>query len=192
MSLTRRLLKELELNEYAVERIIAAHAETVDALRREHEDALAAASTKAEDQREALRTQADAHRQEAARLQDEYDRYRRQVDQERNAAQRQTALADALRRAGANEQAIPLLLGSMKTTEGDWEGAQLRDEAAVLAPVLTQHAAFFAQPVPVPTNRITPPLDGAALTMEDVRRMSAAEINRNWNHVCSALTLRSE
>ena len=35
MSLTRRLLKELELNDETIERIIEAHAETVDALRAE-------------------------------------------------------------------------------------------------------------------------------------------------------------
>ena len=40
MSLTRKLLKELELNEDAVERIIAAHVETVDALRQERDAAL--------------------------------------------------------------------------------------------------------------------------------------------------------
>ena len=32
MSLTRKLLKELELEENAIERIIAAHVETVEAL----------------------------------------------------------------------------------------------------------------------------------------------------------------
>ena len=32
-----------------------------------------------------------------------------------------------------------------------------------------------------------PPLDGSALTREDVRGMSAEEINRNWSQVRSAL-----
>ena len=35
MSLTRKLLKDLELNDSAIERIIAAHVDTVDALRQE-------------------------------------------------------------------------------------------------------------------------------------------------------------
>ena len=44
MSLTRKLLKELELNETAIERIIAAHAGTVDALKQERDSAVAHAA----------------------------------------------------------------------------------------------------------------------------------------------------
>ena len=36
MSLTRSLLKELQISPDAAERIIAAHAESIDALRQEH------------------------------------------------------------------------------------------------------------------------------------------------------------
>ena len=41
MSLTRKLLKEMELTDDAIERIIAAHVDTVDALRQERDAALA-------------------------------------------------------------------------------------------------------------------------------------------------------
>ena len=42
MSLTRSLLKELQISPDAAERIIAAHAESIDALRQERDAALAA------------------------------------------------------------------------------------------------------------------------------------------------------
>ena len=58
MSLTRKLLKELELDNSAIERIITAHVETVDALKQE-----AAAAT----------TQLTAARESAAALQADYD-----------------------------------------------------------------------------------------------------------------------
>lgn len=190
MSLTRRLLKELELNDDAIERIIAAHVATVDALRTERDEALAASAALEETaaERDALRQAAADHQQEAERLRTDFDRYRRQVDEERHATQRKQTLHDALTRAGANAHAIPLLAGAIQTTDTDWDGAALRDERAVLAPVISQYAALFGQETAVPTDRVSPPLEGGALTREDVRSMSAEEINRNWSTVCSALT----
>ena len=134
MSLTRKLLKELELNEEAIERIIAAHADTVDALRTERDAALAAVSARedAAAERDALRQAAANHLQEAERLRNEYDDYRRQVEGERTAARREAVLRSALSRAGANEQAIPLLAKAVVTAEEDWENDALRDEAAAI------------------------------------------------------------
>ena len=192
MSLTRKLLKELELNEEAIERIIAAHADTVDALRTERDAALAAVSARedAAAERDALRQAAANHLQEAERLRNEYDDYRRQVEGERTAAMREAVLRSALSRAGANEQAIPLLAKAVVTAEEDWENDALRDEAAALAAVRETYAAFFAQPQPLPTDPFSPPLEGGRLTCEEIRRMSAEEINRNWTQVQDALTQR--
>jgi len=192
MSLTRKLLKELELNDEAIERIIAAHAATVNALQTERDEALAASAaleaTAAE--RDELRLAAQTHLQEADRLRNDFDRYRQQVEQERFASLRQQALHEALSRAGANAHVIPLLAGAVQTADADWDGATLRDEQTVLAPVISQYAGLFGQETAVPTDRCTPPLDGSALTREDVRCMSPEEINRNWSTVCTALTQR--
>lgn len=187
MSLTRRLLKDMELNDEAIERIIAAHAATVDALREEQRAAVTAAQNESSAECEALRTAADEHRQEAERIRQEYDAFRRATEAAQTAQAREQALCAALRRSGANELAVPLLAKAVSTTEADWDGAALRDEHAALEGVLTQYSAFFAQPVPLPTDRISPPLDSSRLTREDVRCMSAEEINRNWSQVCSAL-----
>ncbi len=189
MSLTRRLLRELELNDEAIEQIIAAHAETVDALRSERDEARSAAAaleqTAAE--RDELREAAATHQQEAQRLQAEFDLYRRQVETERTAEGRANAIREALRSAGANELALPLLAQAVQTAESDWDGTALRENADVLSPVIQQYGAFFSQPIPIPTDRVSPPLDGSALSREDVRVMSAEEINRNWSQVRSAL-----
>ena len=165
MALTRKLLKELELNEATIERIIAAHVETVDA----------------------LRTEAAAGQHETERLRSEFDAYRLEVENGRIAAQRQEALREALLRAGANEQALGLLAMAVQTRDDDWDGPKLRDETAALHPVRTQYAAFFSQPAPIPTETYAPPLDTSALTLEDVRRMTSGEINRNWSQICAAL-----
>lgn len=127
MSLTRRLLRELALNDDAIERIIAAHAETVDALRSERDEARSAAAaleqTAAE--RDDLREAAATHQQEAQRLQAEYEMYRHQVETERTAQGRASAIREALRSAGANELALPLLALACGSTSMTFAGLSL-------------------------------------------------------------------
>ncbi|MBQ2954274.1 MAG: hypothetical protein IJE07_12155 [Clostridia bacterium] len=162
MTLTREFLTELNLPEDAISRILDAHTNALD-----------------------------AHQAEAARIQGEFDVFRLQVDQQRTHQARQAVIRAALVDSGANEAAAPLLALAVSTTEEDWDGASLRDASAVLAPVREQYAGFFSQRVPLSTDRITPPLDGGTLSLEDVRRMSPGEINDNWSLVCAALAQRS-
>ena len=190
MSLTRKLLKELELNETAIERIIAAHVDTVDALRQERDAALTRA-TQIEasiEERDELRTRLDAQTQEAAAAKDELVAYRAQVESEQHASARRTALADALTVHGANPQALPLLLDAISLPEEHWHGDTLADAAASLQPWRAKYGALFAAKSPLPVTRVQPPINGGGtLTPADVKRMSASDINRNWSAVRSAL-----
>ena len=190
MSLTRKLLREMELTDEAIGRILAAHHEAVDALTLQRDDALAAAADHEQTvaERDVLRTEAAAHHAEAERLRTELEDFRQQVHQERTEASRRAALHEALLHAGANEQAIPLLAQAVRTSEEDWAGAVLLDAQHTLAPVIRDYAGFFSSPVPLPTERITPPLHPTGtLTHEDLKAMTAEEINQNWLQVRSAL-----
>lgn len=176
MSLTRKLLRELNLEDGQIERIILAHMETVDALREE---------------RDALRTQiADLtpHRDAAARIQADFDAYRAQVDADRLASARQASLRSALLTAGANPQTVDLLAAATPLPDEAFDGDALRDPAAALVPIRERYAALFAQPVALPTPRLAPPADAAApLSRDDVARMSEQEILANWGTVQAAL-----
>lgn len=190
MSLTRKLLKELELNDAAVERIIAAHVETVDALRQERDAALtqAASIETALQERDEFRALAEERSKESASAMEAFEAYRAQVEQERHEATRRSALMEALTGQGANPQAIPLLLDAISLTEEDWSGDALRDAAAVLQPYRAKYGALFSVKSPLPVTRVSPPVSrGGGLTHADVKRMSAADINRNWNAVSKAL-----
>lgn len=162
MTPIRELLDKLELSDEVRGQLLAAHEETVD-----------------------------AQRTEIARVRSEFDAFRQAADAERTARQRQDVIRAALQRAGANTQAIDLLAMAVATTEDDWEGDALRDEAAALSSVRERYAAFFSAPAPLPTDPIAPPLTGANLTLADVRCMSADEINDNWSLICAALAQRS-
>ncbi len=173
MSLTRKLLKELELNDTAIERIIAAHVETTDALRSERDAALA---------------QSEEQLGQALAAREELSTYRAQVEQEQHAAARRLALTQALTAQGANAQALPLLLDAIALPEEAWQGDRLADSAAALQPYQARYSGLFAARSPMPVTRVAPPLaSGGLLTHADVKRMSAHDINRNWSAVRKAL-----
>lgn len=173
MSLTRKLLKELELNDNAIERIIAAHVEVTDALREERDAALA---------------QSEAQLGQTAAAQEALSAYRAQVEQEQHAAARRLALTSALTAQGANVQALPLLLDAISLPEDAWRGDALADAAAALQPYRARYSGLFAAKSPIPVTRVAPPLAaGGLLTHADVKRMSANDINRHWSAVQKAL-----
>ena len=173
MSLTRKLLKELELNEDAVERIIAAHVETVDALRQERDAAL---------------SQRDAQQAETASAREALSAFQAATEQQQRSAARRAALAEALAEHGANPQATPLLLDAINLPEESWDGAKLLDAAATMQSCRAKYPGLFASRSSIPITRVAPPLfGGGALTHADVKRMSASDINRNWSAVKTAL-----
>ena len=193
MSLTRKLLRELRLDDDAVERVIAAHIETVDAIRAERDEAQSAATrlTQAAAECDDLRRQvADlaAARDDAARIQADFDAYRAQVDADRLAASRQAILRSTLLDAGANPQAVDLLASAANAPDAAWNGDALLHPDDVIAPLRDRYATLFARPVALPTPLIAPPAASAGpLTRDDVGRMSEQEILANWGAVQSAL-----
>lgn len=190
MSLTRKLLRELELNDDTIERIISAHVDTVDALRQERDAAQTRAeqAEAAQQERDELRTLCEARAQEAAAAREELAAFRAQVEDEKHSAARRTSLSDALTAQGANPQALPLLLDAIRLSEEAWDGDQLADASAALQPWRAKYAALFAAKKPLPVTRVRPPVNsGGLLTPADVKRMSASDINRNWSAVRTAL-----
>lgn len=193
MSLTRKLLRELHLEDAQIERVIAAHVETVDALREERDAAAAQAAqlTGVIRERDALLEQvADLtpHRDAAARIQADFDAYRAQVDADRLSAARQASLRAALLDAGANPLTVDLLATAASIPDDAFDGGTLRDPSAALAPLRERYAALFARPVTLPTPRLSPPGDAAApLSRDDIARMSEQEILANWGAVQATL-----
>ena len=198
MSLTRSLLKELQISPDAAERIIAAHAESIDALRQER-DAARGEAAQLESIRAALAemTQArdeacqarDSAREDLSALGGQFDSYRQQVETEKHQQARHANLRAALQSAGANPHALDLLLLALHPDESAFDGDEITDPDALLTPLKAQYGAFFAQPTRLPTDVVSPPVTAAPpLTKEDVRRMSQEDINRNWSSVCSVLS----
>lgn len=149
MSLTRSLLKELQISPDAAERIIAAHAESIDALRQER-DAARGEAAQLESIRAALAemTQArdeacqarDSAREELSALGGQFDSYRQQVETEKHQQARHANLRAALQSAGANPHALDLLLLALHPDESAFDGDEITDPDALLTPLKAQYA----------------------------------------------------
>ena len=80
--------------------------------------------------------------------------------------------------------------GVLQLKNGDFDCIAVADGngEAIIAELRAKHAAFFAQSVRMAAPAVRPPVPtGGALTREDISRMSADEINRNWNAVKGVL-----
>ena len=183
MALTRKLLKDMQLEDEKIEQIIAAHVATIEALKAERDAALT--------ENEELHAQVEqlsTASQSAAEVQAAFDAYRTQIETEKRLTARQQALTAALTEAGANPQALPLLLDAITLPEEAWQDNALTNPAEALYPWRTKYAALFQVKSPLPVTRVAPPIhSGGLLTPADVKRMSAEDINRHWNAVKSAL-----
>ncbi len=109
-------------------------------------------------------------------LSSEYAAYRQDIEDRQHEAHLRTALLDA----GANPQAVDLLLAAAPKEDADDQ---------LLFTLKRRYPAFFSAPVYLPTDPVSPPVSAAPpLTQADVRRMSQEEITRNWSAVCSVLS----
>ena len=190
MSLTRKLLKELELSDAAIERVIAAHTTTVEALKQERDQARARIDEAdlAQQELAQLRPQLEAAQQDSHIAQAQLVAYRAQVEAEKHRDARRAALSEALKKQGANPSAIPLMLDAIPLPDDAWDGDTLLDAPSALLPFQQKYGALFAKRTAIPVTKVQPPIAGAgALTHADVMRMSADDINRNWSAVRTAL-----
>lgn len=189
MSLTRKQLREMALSDEAIDQIIRAHMDTVDALRQERDEAneRAAALTA---QRDELQGRVDALtplEAQVRQVQSDFDRYKADIENAAVSRRKQGWIRDALLRAGANEKALSLLSGAVdEAAVPPEEDAEALD--ALIAPVKERYADFFAQPVHLALPSLQPPQSThGTLSRHDISRMSAEEINDNWQAVRDVL-----
>lgn len=105
MALTRKFLNSLKLEEAVIESIIEAHGETVDALKKQRDDALADASKAKEAirERDQLKQQVEALQKQggdAAKVQADFDAYKQQVEADKLTARKGDALDAVMKDAG--------------------------------------------------------------------------------------------
>lgn len=162
MSLTRKFLKALGIEEDKIEEIITAHGETVAGLK----DEITKAQQGADDlaavtkERDTLKQRVDALEKssgDAAKVQADFDAYKKQVETEKANTGKKALVKKALEAAGANPAAIDLMLGTIDLEKVELNGDALKDADAVLKPIKEAHSGLFGEVKPNGTPPINPP-----------------------------------
>lgn len=195
MALTRKFLKALGIDEDKIDEIIAAHGDTVTALKEEIEQAKQAA-----DGLDAVTKERDRYKQDfenlqktsgdAAKVQAAFDAYKAEVAGEKLKASKCAALDAALKKAGVERESFRAQLRKgWNLDELELEdGGGMKDEAALVKRIQADYPDFIGKVTTGGTPPATPPQgDGKAYTRDQLKGLSVEEINRNWGAVSAAL-----
>lgn len=191
MALTRNFLKSMGLTEEQVSAIIENHTDTVEGLKKERDTLKAAA-----DSVEALTRERDEYKDklskagDAAKVQADFDAFRQQVEKEKTHTRKLRAYDALLKDAGVARDSFRQTLcktADMEKIELDDKGA-VKDAEALKERIRADYADFIGTVHNDPTPTITPPSGGGkTFTAEQIRGMSAEEINKNWEAVSKTL-----
>ena len=194
MALTRKFLKALGIEDDKIDEIVAAHGETVTALKAEIDEAKQGASgldavTKERDRYKADLEALQKTSGDAAKVQAEYDAYKAQVKKDKTAAQKGAALDAVLKKAGVERESFRTQLGKgwdMDTIE--LEDGKVKNKAELISRIKADYPDFIGKASTEGTPPAAPPAGGGkTYTREQLKGLSAEEINANWGAVSAAL-----
>ena len=167
MALTRKMLRELGLGEEAIEAVIDAHTQTVDALKGYEAEARRLAQV----QRELDELKA-AHGDTLARYEHEreaFAEYRAQAEAREDNAHRAALYRAALRTAGVKENLHEQIVEMTNLSRLGVKDGHLADEAAVIEDIRSKYEDFIPAKTTTGTLVENPPVSGgAAMTREQI------------------------
>ena len=195
MALTRKLLKSFGLEESVIDSIIEAHGETVEALKKQRDDALADAGKVSEitHERDELVKKIETLEKnggDAAKVQADFDAYKEQIKKEKADALNDSDLRKIAKKAGVQRESFLDMIARVF----DMSLIQRGEDGSVSNEAMLQEAIQKAYPdcIGVKETGGTPPVTpptapGGTYTREQIAKMTPAEINKNWTAVQAAL-----
>lgn len=175
MALTRKLLKSFSLEDAVIDSIIEAHGETVDALKKERDNALTEAAKVAEltkqlnDANEKLAKSGDA-----AKVQADFDAYKAEVAKEKADTAKREAVDALLKDAGVSRDSFRALILKnidLAKVEMDDKGG-VKDAEAFKKSVSTDYADFISTTQTTGTPPANPPTGGKVkMTREEIGKI---------------------
>lgn len=189
MALTRKMLKELGIEEESIEKIIAAHSETVEALKKYKVDSEKMASLE-EELRSAREELAKDYKSKYDELELEFSGYRNEVESSRLAAKKKEALRKLLRECGVLESCVDAVV---RVTDLDSisldETGEIADRDKTASDISQNWAAFIPKTKTVGANIPNPPamVSERVYTIDDIKRMTPWEINANYAAIKKSL-----
>lgn len=173
MALTRKMLEAMGIEEKVIEQIIEAHAETVDALKKQRDEAQADAGKvkdlqkKLDDAQAALDAAADdGFKAKFEKEHSDFEEFKAQVEHERSEAEKGNLFRALLREAGVDEKRIDSIvrvtdLDGITVKDGVIDGADKVTEG-----IKTEWADFIKTSGQHGAHVDNPPAGGGDMTKE--------------------------
>ena len=193
MSLTRKMLKAMGIEEEKIDQIIEAHSETVDSLKadrdsyKEDAEKLKAAQKELDD----LKAKGDdGWKDKYEKLKGEHEQYKSDVLAKETHAAKEAAYKAILKDANLSEKGI-----EKAVKYADWDKIELDSDGKVkgandhIKAVRDEWAEYVTTTTTTGAKTSTPPANNHAknYTTAEIKNMSAAEINANWDSIKASL-----
>ena len=193
MALSRKLLKGMGLTDEQVDTIIEAHTDTVDGLKADVSKYKTDAEKLSEVQKELDELKAkgdDGWKEKHDALKVEFDQYKNDVQAKETKAAKEAAYRAILKDANLSEKGIEKAI-----KYADWgkieldEGGKLKGANDHIKAVRDEWAEYVTTTTTTGAKTSTPPANNHAknYTTAEIKNMSAAEINANWDSIKASL-----
>ena len=202
MALTRRMLKAMGISDEQVDEIIAAHSETVAALKEQRDQYKADAEKLPEIQKQLDKANSDleaagkdAYKVKYEALKEEYEGYKNEQAAKETRSAKERAYRELLKAAGITEKRIDSVV-----RVSDLDGLELDDKGAIkdadkqTESIKTEWADFIQTTSAQGAQTATPPTTTPqkSYTSSDIKKMSIEDINKNWDSIKASLNAKGD
>ena len=199
MALTRKSLKAMGLTDEHVDSIIELHSQTVDGLKEQVKTYKADAEklTNVQKELDALKAAGDGGWEEKAK--DFEKKYNDLVAENKNKetkAAKESAAKAFFESKGITGNSLEIAMrgSSAEIAALDLDGEKIKDSSALDALVNGTFKALVSTTTTKGANIPNPPVTtpNKAYSADDIRKMSPAEINKNWDSIKASLNGKGE
>ena len=199
MSLTRKLLKGMGLTDEQVDTIIEAHTDTVDGLKKQVETYKADAEKLPNVQKELddLKAAGDGgFKEKFEKEHSDFENFKKTIQEKETKAAKESAAKAFFESKGITGNSLEIAMrgSSAEIAALDLDGEKIKDSSALDALVNGTFKALVSTTTTKGANIPNPPVTtpNKAYSADDIRKMSPAEINKNWDSIKASLNGKGE
>ena len=199
MALTRKSLKAMGLTDEQVDSIIEMHSETVDGLKEQVKTYKADAEKLPNVQKELddLKAAGDGgFKEKFEKEHSDFENFKKTIQEKETKAAKESAAKAFFESKGITGNSLEIAMrgSSAEIAALDLDGEKIKDSSALDALVNGTFKALVSTTTTKGANIPNPPVTtpNKAYSAADIRKMSPAEINKNWDSIKASLNGKGE
>ena len=199
MALTRKSLKAMGLTDEQVDSIIEMHTDTVDGLKEQVNTYKADAEKLPNVQKELddLKAAGDGgFKEKFEKEHSDFENFKKTIQEKETKAAKESAAKAFFESKGITGNSLEIAMrgSSAEIAALDLDGEKIKDSSALDALVNGTFKALVSTTTTKGANIPNPPVTtpNKAYSADDIRKMSPAEINKNWDSIKASLNGKGE